>query len=124
LGVKLKDFWKKQAQGVKIRIATKLRRGQGTHNHPLKPKKKSNGRPLGFGKTGGGIPQAVHNGLVTVTEEGFRIRFTNPKVGYFHRGLKAKNRPPRNIIGVPPDERDAMFRRLQDEVTKQINKSK
>lgn len=97
--VDLTAFMSKEAQKAKREMSTKLLARKGVRGRFLKQKKRSNKRPLGFGRSRTGIPGRLRRGLITARRDSFKISFTS-KVGWFHRGFSPQNRPPRPVAGL------------------------
>lgn len=119
--VDLTTFFKREAEKAKREMAAKLSSGRGVRGRVLKKKKVSNGRPLGFGESSRGIPGLLRDGPVRAFRNGFTIFYkARKKVGWFHRGFKPQNRPPRPVAGLSKAQEGRILKAATDEAAKQV----
>ncbi len=120
--IKLSPFWDREARLARRLMRDRLLRQRGFRQR-LKRKKVDNRRPLGFGKSAGGLPRRLTRGKITTKKDGFVIDYTTQrKIGWFHRGFEGQNRPPRPIVGLNKGDEKEITARAATEATKQITK--
>lgn len=116
-------FWDKEARRARKEMAGKLLRQVGISGKSLPRKLRSNRRPLGFGKSAGGLPRRLRRGKITTKASGFTVNYGDQRlIGYFHRGFAAQNRKPRPIVGLSQAQQTGITDRAQNEATAQLTK--
>ena len=102
-------FFRDLAERSKREAAQRLDRGFGIKGK-LKRLKNPNR------KIGGSLPGVIRKASVTVTEEGFVERHTDPRLVAFHDGEPESNQPPRPVIGIPDKNLPLYARAVADEL--------
>lgn len=96
MALDLKKLHQKQAERWRREAATKLRQSRGTGGQGLAPKKRPNGRPLGFGISAGGIPARIRRGKIRALLTGYDVTVVGRTIGdvIFDTGSRRQVRRP------------------------------
>lgn len=122
--VDLRPLWRRLAKEAMRGASARLRQRRGVDGRLLPDKRRPNGRPLGFGRSRGGVPGYLAKGRVRVFLAGFVVGYSGePKVGWFHRGFPPGGRPPRPVVGIPEKQRRDFLGRATREAARQLERA-
>jgi len=115
--IDLRPFYRAEATQAMQRAASRLRGGKGVGGRRLARKDRSDGRRLG-----GRIPRDLLRGVVTVSQDGFRVDYARMRhVVFFDEGVARHSQPARPIVGLAPRERTEILARARARVVSQLN---
>jgi hypothetical protein len=104
--IDLVAFHRRAAKKVLEGIARRLRQGRGIGGRVLPRKRIDNGRPLGFGRSRGGIPARVRRATIRAYQVGFDLVLgdlaPHPGDVIFHTGRRGQVQRP--IYGVTAED--------------------
>ena len=124
LAADLRKLHEKQAKRLRREAAAKLDRQVGIGGRRLPSKVIDNGRPLGKGKSAGGIQRRMRRAPVRAFQSGFAIQFAgnSSHIGdlVFHTGRA--NQVARPIYGLSQAQVDRNFREFQAVVARELKR--
>lgn len=112
---RFRALMRRMAERLRREQSSKLLGGQGVDGRALRPKKRPNGRPLGFASSVTGIPGRLRRAVIRVTASAFSITHDD-MTDWFDRGYAAQNRPPRPIVGASQAQRKRMLKDVADAI--------
>ena len=114
----LRRLHEEQARRWRREAARKLEQGRGTDGRFLRPKKRPNGRPLGFGKTRRGVPGRLRRSPIRAFLTGFDV-FVGLLVKDRVFDTGRRNQPPRPYAGLSQAQIERNAQELADELAKE-----